>query len=239
LLIAAHLWKVQYIFGSRIDRGGAIMKVRALLTDFDGTLVTRDILDIVCGIVGKEEESRRLNEEFIAGKREGLPTLMARINFLKGVSLNDIDRRLSVDDFLVKGARQLFAYLRSKNITSILHSGNIVPVLEYYRNLLGIDYVVGTKPKMNKDCIDSIGIDDFSGRDFKLVGCSKILEKLGIPSSDVIALGDAPSDRQIFEFVSKSIAINSKGGIEKYSNFVIKDDLSDVIEIIETLKLPN
>jgi 2-hydroxy-3-keto-5-methylthiopentenyl-1-phosphate phosphatase len=57
------------------------MSKKIFLCDFDGTLVYRDILDVICGTVGKEEESQKLNEEFIAGKRENLPTLKKRIDF--------------------------------------------------------------------------------------------------------------------------------------------------------------
>lgn len=43
--------------------------IKAVLIDFDGTIVSKDILDVVCEIVGKEEESNKLNKEFHAGVR--------------------------------------------------------------------------------------------------------------------------------------------------------------------------
>ena len=39
--------------------------MRIFLSDFDGTLVNEDILDIVCEITGHKEESKKLNEEII------------------------------------------------------------------------------------------------------------------------------------------------------------------------------
>ena len=186
------------------------MKIKALLTDFDGTLVNKDILDVVCGIVGKEELSLQLNEEFVSGKREGLPTLITRINFLHNVSLLDIKERLAINNYLIPGAIELFNYLKAKDIVTILHSGNILPVLEYYKNLLKISYVVGTNPKMSGDIIDSISIEDFPGKDFKLVGCRNILSQLAISPEFVLAMGDSPADEQIFSFAAKSIAVNPK-----------------------------
>ena len=35
--------------------------------DFDGTIVTEDILDVVCDIVEKKEESRLINEKVRRG----------------------------------------------------------------------------------------------------------------------------------------------------------------------------
>ena len=78
---------------------------KLFLSDFDGTLVNKDILDVLCGINGKEEESKFLNEEFIAGKREGLPTLKQRIDFLKGVTSLQIKEKLDKNNYLVPGAK--------------------------------------------------------------------------------------------------------------------------------------
>ncbi len=84
--------------------------MKIFLSDFDGTLVNKDILDIICGINGKELESKILNEEFIAGKREGLPTLKQRIDFLKGVTKQQIADKLNQNDFLIDEALNLFDF---------------------------------------------------------------------------------------------------------------------------------
>lgn len=62
------------------------MSTKIFLFDFDGTIVTEDILDVVCDIVGKKEESRLINEKVRSGEVKGLEPLCDRINFLKGVS---------------------------------------------------------------------------------------------------------------------------------------------------------
>ena len=96
------------------------MKIKAILVDFDGTVVTRDILDVVCEIVGKEEESNKILEEAFQGKRDGLESLITRINFLQGVSLEQIDQKLAANNYLMPGAKEFFDYLNSKGIISIL-----------------------------------------------------------------------------------------------------------------------
>jgi len=122
--------------------------VKAVLIDFDGTLVTKDILDVVCGIVGKEEESEQLNKDFFEGKLKGVNALIRRINFLKGVSLVEIEKKLDQNAYLAPGAKELMDFLNREGIISILNSGNIVPVLDYYQKLLGITHVVGTYPEI-------------------------------------------------------------------------------------------
>ena len=211
------------------------MNIKAILIDFDGTVVTKDILDVVCGIVGKEEESKKINEEYHKGIRSGLLPLITRINFLDGVTSQQIQKKLSENDFLMPGAEQFFNFLNSNNYISILHSGNLVPILEYYQNKLNITHTIGTKPKMNGGFIDSISEEDFSGPNFKLEDSKVILNTLNITSDEVIAIGDSPADKSVFEFAGKSIAINPKEGIEKFADYVIKDDLSKAIDIINRL----
>jgi phosphoserine phosphatase len=207
--------------------------IQAVLLDFDGTLVRRDILDIICGIVGKEAASEQINREFHAGTRPGLGALVERINFLKGVSQEQIDAKLQEEAYLMPGARELLSYLNSHRIVTILNSGNIKPVLLAYQKILGITYVVGSEPLMKGNVIQGISEAQFSGPNFKLEGARQILSRLDIASSDTVAIGDSPADRLAFEYAGVSIAINPRGGVEAASDYVIQDDLAKAIDIIE------
>lgn len=210
------------------------MKIKAVLIDFDGTLVNKDILDVVCGIVGKEAESKKLNQEFHQGIRKGRTSLITRINFLKGVSLTQIRKKLVKNDYLRAGAKDFFDFLKTRGIISILYSGNITPILKYYQTKLGINHLVGTKPKMVDAKIISISEADFSGKEHKLINIKKILSQYRINSDEVVAIGDSPADKMIFAFAAKSIAVNPKGGIESQADFVIKDDLSKAIDVLKS-----
>lgn len=211
------------------------MKYKIFLTDFDGTIVSKDILDVICGIVGKEEESRKLNEAFIAGEREGLQTLVERINFLKGVSVKDIYTKLDQNNYLLPGAKELFSFLRDRGIITVLHSGNILPVLSYYKDILDIDYILGTNPKMNQDCILGIDITDLPGKNFKLKWCKKIIKDHNLTKRNVIAMGDAPSDIPIFKIAEKSICVNSKCGADKFADYSLDNSLLEAIPILESI----
>ncbi|MDP3994327.1 MAG: HAD-IB family phosphatase [bacterium] len=206
---------------------------KAVLIDFDGTLVKRDILDILCGIAGKEKESKRINKEFHNGLRTGRVSLIQRINFLKGVTLGEIKTVLDKKQYLTKGAKELLDFLNKESIVSILHSGNLVPVLQYFQRSLNISYVVGTQPQMDGDRIVGISDADFPSRNFKLQGIQKILVSLSIKPHEAFAIGDSPADKKIFEFAGASIAINAKNGIEAHADYVIKDDLRKAIPIIQ------
>ena len=50
-----------------------------------------------------------------------------------------------------------------------------------------------------------------------------------------MAIGDSPADKAIFKFAGRSIAINPKGGTEEFADYIIRDDLSKAINILNTL----
>ena len=188
--------------------------MKIFLSDFDGTLVNKDMLDVLCGITGHEDDSKNLNEEFIQGKREGLPVLKERIDFLKGVTIEQVFMKLDENDYLIEGAIELFQELKKRNVITVLHSGNLIPVLQYYQKKLGIDYIIGNTPRMTNNVI---------------------IKKIGAEKKDIIAIGDSPSDLAVFSLASKKIVINAKEGIEKQADIIINDNLNDLIPMLDEI----
>lgn len=211
------------------------MKIRAVIIDFDGTLVTKDITDLLCDLVGKRDESQKLTQLFHDGKLKGLEGIIQRINFLQGISLEEIRNVVAENDFLRPGAYELFRFLKEKGIISIIASGSIVPLLEVYQEKLGVDYLVGSRPIIKDGYLVSISEAEYPGPAYKVLGSKAILDQHGIPSSSVVAIGDSPADKGIFDMAAKGIAIDPKSGVEQYADYVIRDDLSKAIPILQVL----
>lgn len=212
-----------------------IKNIKIALLDFDGTLVTKDILDLLCGIVGKEKESQEINEAFHRGELQGLSALIKRINFLSGVTQIQINETLKQNSYLMSGTKELMEFFKKNKVITILASGNILPVLNYYQELLGIEYVVGSQPQMDGESI--VGIDEtaFSSKSFKIDGIKSILNRFHFAKDEIIALGDSPSDKEMFEMSSFSIAVNPKGNIAEFADVVVENDLQQVVSILKKL----
>jgi HAD superfamily phosphoserine phosphatase-like hydrolase len=214
------------------------IKIKAALIDFDGTLTTQSLLDWLADLAGKKAQSEQVGLQSVQkGKSPGLTPLIQRINLLKGLSVDKIHQSLAATPhyFLRTGAQDLFDFLKENNITSIVHSGNILPLLEFYQTKLGIDYLVGSKVALENGTLTGISEESYSGPDFKLQDCQAILQKLGISPQETMALGDSPADRTIFEFSQFSIAVNPRFGIEKHANYTVNEDLREVVNIITQL----
>lgn len=205
---------------------------KIFLFDFDGTLVTEDMLDCVCDIVGKKQESIDINKKVINGEVTGLEPLCSRINFLKGVSYNQIKEKINSNNYLQNGAIQLFEELNKRGFITVLSSGNILPILKYYKELLNINYIFGSQPKMKNDIIQGITINDFEGDDFKYNSCLEIINKYNAKKENIFAVGDSYVDIGMLSLAGHSFAINPKGGIEKEVDYTI-NSLTEIIKYLD------
>jgi HAD superfamily phosphoserine phosphatase-like hydrolase len=208
--------------------------IRAALLDFDGTLVTEDFSDRLADLNGKKAESEHLNAEFQAGRLAGITGLVQRVNMLDGITLTQVHDLLAGDAHLMPGVIELFEYFRANDIVSIVASGSILPVLEYYQRLLGIDYVVGTAVELDGDVIRGVSRTAPPVDGFKLTGCMRILTELGIPVHQAAAVGDSPADAALMLHAGLSIAVNPVGGVEQYADHVISCDLTEALTLIES-----
>ncbi|MEK7128480.1 MAG: hypothetical protein AAB933_02885 [Patescibacteria group bacterium] len=75
-------------------------EIKVCLLDFDGTLVSEDILSLLCGINGKLEESKELNNAFNKGTFNTLSSLIARINTLAGITETQVVELLNKNNYL-------------------------------------------------------------------------------------------------------------------------------------------
>lgn len=205
---------------------------KIFLFDFDGTLVIDDMLDEVCDIVNKKRESEEINEMYHLGRTTGLQPLIDRINLLQGVSIKQIEDKLSSKDYLRMNTKNLFKLLKEKGFITVLCSGNIMPILEYYKKELNIDYIFGTNPNITQNIITGIAQDDFNNTNFKVDFCKNIIKKHNILKENIYAIGDSISDVKMLDLAQHKFVINPKSGIEKYADKIIID-FEELINIIE------
>lgn len=205
-----------------------------LFSDLDGTITSEDMLDIICDLKGKKERSRSLNVEYIKGMSLSAEIQTKRINLLRGLSVSAIHRKIEENSYLLPGARDLFEYLGRNEIISVLVSGNILPILEYYKKMLKIDYVYGINPIVDNEIIKGVHQKDIPHDDFKLQCFSRVVRTFPQRPFSVV-MGDSPSDIGLFKAADYRIAVNSKGGIDRYADITIQNSLSSLPSILDKL----
>ena len=150
----------------------------------------------------------------------------------KFLMVKEAKKKLDEENYLRKGTIELFKYLKANNFITVLSSGNIMPVLRYYKELLGIDYCFGSNPKMSGDVIDNIEVSDFSGKDFKYNSCLDVINKFNVEKDKVYGIGDSIHDVKMLSLAGHKFGIDPKGDFKECVDIVIEDDISNVIKYL-------
>ena len=206
--------------------------IKALVFDFDGTLVTHDLLDYVCEINNKKDVSQQINLAFQKGEVLGNDALIKRINLLEGISLTQLNQYLQNTSFLRTGAIQVFNYAKACNLTTIINSGNIIPILNFYKNILGADYILGNYPFIHSGVISRFPKEQAIKPHRKYSQLAQFLTKLLIKWSEIISIGNGPDDVPIFKRSAIAISIGNNNEVARHSQYHIDTNMAEIIPII-------
>lgn len=185
------------------------MKTRLLICDFDGTLTRSDVLDALCGVVGGYDESRRINEQYIAGLLDGHTALKRRFGLLRGTRLETLHEALSRTP-LTDGAAELFAHANSMGIESVVISGNADLVLAYFQPILGYTHYFSSHIPVIDGVVGEIDDPRTSFID-KKARAEQFIALRGLSPEEIIAVGDSPSDEPMLRLAGRAFFVNKKG----------------------------
>lgn len=202
---------------------------KIIISDLDGTLTRVDVLDFLTAHMSKETESIALREIYQQGKSHGLYSLKKRIDLLSDMSIATIEYILSNNiNFLLREHYLEFAdFIRNENISLILVSGNISPVVNFFKDIFYAKEALGTTINIAIDGSLSGMSRSEVGKDlFKI---KKILSKKKISFNDVIYMGDDVSDLPFFDIFPQNISFNISS--KSVAN-VVDGDLLHAMNII-------
>jgi phosphoserine phosphatase len=200
------------------------MKVKLILCDFDGTITQTDVLDRMCAVAGRENESREINARYQQGLEDGAQALIRRFSLLEGLSLDRLMPVLQTVE-LTKGARELFGYAHEQGIRVLVLSGNARFVLEYFGEMLHFSSVAGSRVLIKDGIIQPWDEEQCACVD-KLSEARRYIRQLGLNKEEIVAIGDSIADEGIFALAGISFLINRKGNIRADVEI---EDLADVI----------
>lgn len=210
---------------------------KIFIFDLGGTLVNANTLNEICGLNGNKEKSIEINKNAVKGEFHDVSALCERINLMKGITIDSINKLLDDGNYLRKGAKELFKWLRDNNFITVIITANIKPVADYYQNVLNADYVFSSKPIIADNKIQYMRIEDIPNGDFKYEWCNEVISKLNISKENVYAIGDTLRDKRMLLLAGNRFVVNPKGGIEKYADYVVKEDFCEIIEYLSNKEI--
>ena len=113
--------------------------IQLVIFDMDSTLIKEEVIDELARSVGLSAAVSGITARAMNGELDFTESLRARLALLKGVDAG-IWKELQKSLSIVAGAKELCAELRRRGVITAVASGGFIPMAEWLKNELGLDY---------------------------------------------------------------------------------------------------
>ncbi|MFZ4481069.1 MAG: phosphoserine phosphatase SerB [Rhodoferax sp.] len=194
--------------------------------DMDSTLINIESVDEIANAVGRKAEVAAITDAAMRGEIEDYKeSLRRRVALLEGVSEAEIDRIYRERLQLNPGAAELVAACKQAGLKVLLVSGGFTHFTDRVRDRLGIDYsrtnVLEVRDgKLTGRMVDQAWGDICDG-DEKRRMLLETCARLGIDSSQSIAMGDGANDLPMMAEAGLSVAYHAKPPVRQAAKVCI------------------
>ena len=195
------------------------------LFDMDSTLIDQEVIDELARSIGLTAAVSAITARAMNGELDFAASLRERVSLLKGVRA-DIWELLRTNGSITiaEGARELIAGLKKMGVTTAVASGGFMPMAEWLREQLGLDYAFANH-LLTSPPSDELPYEHLSGKldpDKPLIDAQQkkdILLKLAIkhdvPVEQTIAVGDGSNDLLMMHAAGMGIAFRAKEKVQR------------------------
>ncbi|ORY37142.1 phosphoserine phosphatase serb [Neocallimastix californiae] len=182
----------------------------------DSTLIQQEVIDEIARHAGVVKEVSAITASAMNGEINFQESLARRVALLKGLSVNIFEEIKKVITF-TPGAHKLCKTLKNLGYKLAVCSGGFVPLANYIKNELGLDFAYANNLAISEDGTQLEGktygpIVDGS-RKAELLGAISQLEHL-IPEQ-TIAVGDGANDLLMMSKAGLGVAFNAKPRVQE------------------------
>ena len=160
--------------------------------DFDSTLMDGETITILSSAMGKDKEVGEITARAMAGELDFYESLVRRVRLIEGLELS---RALEITSNLpfIAGAKEIIAYLKSKNIKTVVFSGGFHIATDAAQKKLGFDLNFANElHHKNGILTGNVGGEMMFG-DSKGKMLLRLKDFMGLSSDEVACVGDRKS----------------------------------------------
>ncbi|ORX81239.1 phosphoserine phosphatase serb [Anaeromyces robustus] len=189
---------------------------RLIVFDMDSTLIQQEVIDEIARHAGVVKEVSAITASAMNGEINFQESLARRVALLKGLSVNIFEEVKKVITF-TPGAHNLCRALKNLGYKLAVCSGGFVPLANYIKNELGLDFAYANNLAISEDGTQLEGktygpIVDGT-RKAELLGAIAQLEHI-IPEQ-TIAVGDGANDLLMMSKAGLGVAFNAKPKVQE------------------------
>jgi len=183
---------------------------RLLLADMDSTIIEQECIDEIAAFAGVGERVAAITERAMRGELDFEAALSERVALLRDLPETTLarvaDERLSI----TPGARELVATMRHHGAYCVLVSGGFTFFTGRIARAVGFDENRANTLEIAAGRLTGRPVTPILGRQAKHDTLLELSEKLNIPSSDTLAVGDGANDLAMIEAAGLGVAFRAK-----------------------------
>ena len=176
----------------------------------DSTLITIECIDELADFAGKKAEVAAVTAAAMQGDIDYPESLRRRLALLAGLDARMLARVYGERLLLSPGARELLAAAQAAGLRTAIISGGFTYFTERLRIELGFDFATSNELEISGGKITGRVVGDIVDAKAKAGHLARIKRESGIPTEQVIAVGDGANDVLMMAEAGLSVAYHAK-----------------------------
>lgn len=202
--------------------------------DMDSTLIYQEVIELIAAQADIEPQVAEITERAMNGELDFNESLRARVQLLKGIDATTLWDTLKEQIRITKGARELCAKLKEQGVVMAVCSGGFIPLAEYVKEQLGLDYAYANMLGVDEDNkLDGTTVGPIVNGARKAALLQEIAEKHGLDPKRAVAVGDGANDLPMMQAAGFGVAWNAKPTVRAQAPASLNSDtLEDILYMV-------
>jgi phosphoserine phosphatase len=194
-----------------VPTGRALRDFGLVAMDMDSTLITIECIDEIADFCGLKAEVSAITEASMRGELKDFnESLTARVALLKGLDASALEHVFTQRLRLSPGAQTMLAGAKAAGLRTLLVSGGFTFFTERLKEQLGLDFTRANTLEIVDGKLTGNVTGEIVNAAVKARTVRETCAKLGIPTSQAIALGDGSNDLEMMDEAGLSVAFRAK-----------------------------
>lgn len=203
-----------------------------LMMDMDSTAIQIECIDEIAKLAGVGTEVAAVTERAMRGELDFTASLRQRVATLKGADA-DILRQVRDTLQLMPGLTQLTKKLQSLGWHVAIASGGFTYFAELLRDKLRLVSIAANELEVRDGRLTGEVVGEVIDAGYKARELTRLADKLAIPISQTVAIGDGANDLLMIQSAGLGIAFHAKPKVNEQSKVTIRHaDLLGVLCIL-------
>ena len=204
---------------------------RLVVLDFDSTLIQDEGIDALAAAAGRSREAEAITHRAMNGELEYADSLRQRVALLAGLPYPRVEQ---VRDGLrlTPGADRSVRALRRLGYHVGVVSGGFTVFTDRFVAELGLEFAAANELDIVDGRLTGHVLEPILDREGKADALREFAERVGVPMSQTVAVGDGANDIDMLELAGLGIAFNAKAALRAGADAAVTQPFLDSVLFI-------